>query len=89
MKNLREIKTTIIGLIFFILGIAWFVLNYKTWSSFEFSDLLIPNAFLLLGIWFLLSPDALLKALSPRSIINFFKNRINGNGADKTGPGTN
>ena len=60
MKNLKEIKTTIIGSVLFLIGIAWFVMNFKTLAEFKYSQLYIPGGFLGTGIALLLAPDKIL-----------------------------
>ena len=80
MKNLREIKTTIIGAVLFLVGIAWFVVNFKTLNTFDYSQLYVPGGFLGLGISFLLAPDSILGIMF--GWISKFIPSKNGNGTN-------
>lgn len=60
MENLKEIKTTIIGSILFLLGIGVFVYEYITMGTLEWGHYAVPAAITGLGIAFLLAPDKIL-----------------------------
>ena len=59
-NNLKEIKTTIIGSILFIIGIAIFTYEYITVGTLEWNHYLTPAIVGGLGIGFLLAPDKIL-----------------------------
>ena len=60
MSNIKEIKTTVIGTILFILGIVIFTYEYFTLGTLEWNHYVIPAAIASVGIGFLLDPDKLL-----------------------------
>lgn len=63
MKNLKEIKTTVIGAILFAVGIAFFAVNFKTLDAVKVSDIYIPGGLAVAGILFLLAPDKVVENL--------------------------
>lgn len=63
MSNLRQIKTTIIGGILFLIGVVIFLIEYFTLKEMAVSHYYVPIGFALSGILFLLAPDRLLDFL--------------------------
>ena len=62
-NNLKEIKTTILGSILFLIGVVITLIEYFTVDTVEWQHYLFPSAFTVLGIGFLLAPDKLLDFL--------------------------
>lgn len=63
MNNLRQIKTTIIGGVLFLIGLTIFLVEYFTLKEMAINHYYIPIGFTLGGILFLLAPDRLLDFL--------------------------
>ncbi|TNE80833.1 MAG: hypothetical protein EP332_06335 [Bacteroidetes bacterium] len=57
MKNIKEIKTTIIGALLMLIGAIFFILNVDSLNQFKISEMHVPGGFLISGILFLLAPD--------------------------------
>lgn len=72
-SNTKEVKTTIIGGVFFLIGIAWFVANFEGMARIEFRDAIAPSVFVLGGVLFLLAPDKILSIL-----VKGVKNKVDG-----------
>lgn len=60
MKNLKEIKTTIIGSILFIIGLAILVYQFFWIGLIFWKDYLLSIGLMSAGIGFLLVPDRLI-----------------------------
>ena len=63
MKNLKEIKTTIMGSILFLLGIVIFTVEYFTLGEMAWNHYVVPAVLLSIGIGLSLAPDKLLDFL--------------------------
>lgn len=63
MNNLKEIKTTIIGSILFLIGVGMAVKVYFFDNLIEWTDYTVSGVFAALGIMFLLAPDRALNFL--------------------------
>jgi len=72
MGNLKEIKTTAIGLVLFLLPVLYLGANFDRWHEYGVADASLPLILILLGIGFMLAPDRILN-----SILNRFKNGSN------------
>lgn len=62
-NNLKEIKTTIIGSILFLIGIGVFLYEYFSLNILEWNHYAVPAAFIVGGIGFLLAPDKILNLM--------------------------
>ncbi len=67
MKNIKEIKTTILGSIIFVIGVLYFALPY-----FHVHELWEPNA-----IWAgIIAGSGVMLLLAPDSILDFAKKKL-------------
>jgi len=71
-ENLKEIKTTIIGSILFLVGIVITLIEYFTIETVELKHYLFPSLFTIIGLGFVLAPDRLLDFL-----FSWAKNKTN------------
>jgi hypothetical protein len=60
MNNLKEIKTTITGAIFLLVGLGIFLHQYYMFNNLEWQYYLIPFIFMAGGVALLLAPDRIL-----------------------------
>lgn len=63
LSNLNEIKSTIIGLVLFIISAAFFAVNFKSLNTFQISDLYVPGTIGLVGMLLVLAPERLIDFL--------------------------
>lgn len=61
MSNLKEVKTTIIGSILFIIGIGILLYEYFTVKEMDWTYYVLPISLGCAGIGFLLAPDKILE----------------------------
>lgn len=62
-NNLKEIKTTIIGSVLFVVGLIVFLVEYFTVGDLDWTHYVVPAAFLTAGVGFLLAPDKILNLI--------------------------
>ena len=62
-SNLKEIKTTIIGFVLFLIGVGITVYEYFQVEVIEWQHYFMPLGFTVAGIGFLAAPDRLLDFL--------------------------
>jgi|DEB0MinimDraft_12_1074336.scaffolds.fasta_scaffold14802_3 hypothetical protein len=62
-NNLKEIKTTIIGSILFLIGAGMATKGYFLDQVYAWGDYAVPAAVMVAGIGFLLAPDKVLNLI--------------------------
>lgn len=60
MNNLKELKSTVVGIMLFLIGVVITLIEYFTVDTIEWTHYILPIAFTAIGIGFMLSPDRLL-----------------------------
>ena len=61
--KLKDIKTTIIGGIFFLMGVTISMVEYFSIGLRDWQDYLFPIGLMVCGIGFLLAPDRILDVI--------------------------
>jgi hypothetical protein len=62
-NNLKEIKTTLVGALLFVIGVSITLFEYFTVQVVEWMHYALPIGFLTGGIGFLFAPDRLIDFL--------------------------
>jgi len=62
-NNLKEVKTTVIGGILFLVGLIVFLVEYFTVGNLDWTHYIVPAVFLVGGVGFLLAPDKILNLI--------------------------
>ena len=70
MRNLRDIKTTILGIVINGFVCAWLFTNFRILHEIPFEGYVFPVILLAIGVGFLFAPDRIIDAL-----ISFFNKR--------------